>query len=61
MARGETDSNLARKIVTYTVRQVGGTWHWEVLENEKLIDSGTADSMVNARVLALLAAMKHVT
>ena len=56
-ARPAENSGSARKILTYTVRPVGGTWHWEVRENQKLIDSGTVNSMVKASAMAFSAAM----
>jgi len=44
--------DVARKILTYAVRQAGTAWHWEVRENGKLIDCGVANSVVSARVAA---------
>jgi len=47
------------KKVTYVVRQRGDAWHWEARENGNLIDSGDANSIVDARVAALLVATKR--
>jgi len=49
-----------RKNFTYVVSQRGdATWHWEVRENRKLIDSGDANSVVDARAAALVVGTKR--
>jgi len=52
-------SEITRKIQTYAVRQVGAAWHWEVREHGKLVDRGIANSVVSARVAALLVGGKR--
>ena len=52
-------SEVARKILTYALSQVGTAWHWEVRENGKLVEDGIANSMVSARAAAFLGGTKH--
>ena len=58
ISQGDAKSQMARKVLTYAVRQVGAAWPWEVRLDGSLIDRGIANSAVNARVAALSVGMK---